>query len=73
MPRSSFAAGARLDLVDFDADLPGDMVRQVTVGFNFRPSEDSVLKLDYIRGVARDQFNNPIAHAGLLFSVATYF
>jgi hypothetical protein len=73
LPRSSFTAGARLDVVDFDADIPGDMVRQVTVGLNFRPSEDNVLKLDYVRGVARDRFNNPSAHAGLLFSVATYF
>jgi hypothetical protein len=73
MPRSSFAAGARLDVVDFDAEIPGDMVRRVTVGLNFRPSPDSVLKLDYVRGVARDRFNNPSAHAGLLFSVATYF
>ena len=73
MPGSSFTAGARLDVVDFDADIPGDMVRRVTVGLNFRPSEDSVLKLDYVRGVARDRFNNPSAHAGLLFSVATYF
>jgi hypothetical protein len=73
MPRSSFAAGARLDVVDFDADMPGDMVRRITIGLNFRPSEDSVLKLDYVRGVGRDRFNNSSGHAGLLFSVATYF
>ena len=73
MPGSSFAAKARWDYVDFDADIPGDSVRQVTVGVNFRPSEDSVLKLDYVRGVARDRFNNPSAHAGVLFSLATYF
>jgi hypothetical protein len=73
MPSSFFAAGARLDLVDFDADLPGDVVRRVTVGLNFRPTQDTVLKLNFVRGRTRDRFNNPSDQAGLLFSVATYF
>jgi hypothetical protein len=59
--------------VDFDADLPGDMTRQATVGINFRPTQDTVLKLDWVRARSRDRFNNPSDHAGLLFSVATYF
>jgi len=73
MPESFLAGGARLDVVDFDADIPGDMVRRVSVGLNFRPTEDTVLKLDYVRGRTRDRFNNPSDHAGLLFSAATYF
>jgi hypothetical protein len=73
MPQSHFAAGARLDIVDFDAGLAGDSRRQVTLGLNFRPTADTVLKFDYVRGRSRDRFNNPADEAGFLFSVATYF
>lgn len=73
MPRSFFSAKARLDIADFDADRGGDMVRQITVGINFRPTRDTVVKAGYIRGVSRDRFNNPADHAGLRFSLATYF
>ncbi len=73
MPASFFALAARLDVIDFDADLLGDSERRVTVGVNFRPTQDSVLKLDYVRGRSRDRFNNPSDMAALLFSVATYF
>ena len=45
----------------------------MTLGANFRPTQDSVLKLDYVRGRSRDEFNNPAHHAFLLFSIATYF
>ena len=73
MPNSTFAAGIRLDVVDFDTDLAGDNVRQVSLGFNFRPTSDTVLKLNYVRGVTRDRFNNPSDFARALFSIATYF
>ncbi len=73
MPASHFALAARLDLVDFDADIPGDSERRVSLGLNFRPTQDTALKLNYVRGTARDRFNNPSELAGLLFSVATYF
>ncbi len=73
MPTSFFEAGVRYDDVDFDADLDGDAVRRATFGFNFRPSEDVALKLNYLRGRSRDRFNNPADHAGVLFSIATYF
>jgi hypothetical protein len=73
MPGSFFAAGARLDVVDFDADIPGDSERRLSLGLNFRPTEDSVLKLDLVRGRARDRFNNSSEDAALLFSIATYF
>jgi hypothetical protein len=66
-------ARARYDLVDFDSERRGDSVRRVTVGLNFRPSEDTALKLDYVRGRTRDRFNNVGDDAGLLFSIATYF
>ncbi len=73
MPSSSFAAKARFDYVDFDAQRVGQSTGQVTLGANFRPTQDSVLKLDYVRGRSRDEFNNRADHAFLLFSIATYF
>ena len=73
MPDSYFSAGARVDAVDFDSDADGDSVRQLTVGVNLRPTQDTVLKLDYLRGRSFDAFENPEDHAGIQFSVATYF
>ena len=73
MPSSSFAAKLRFDYVDFDSERVGQSVGQVTLGANFRPTQDSVVKLDYVRGRSRDEFNNRADHAFLLFSLATYF
>ena len=73
MPQSSFALKARWDYVKFDAEIPGESAGQVTVGANFRPTRDSALKLDYVRGRGRDRFNNLAHHAFLLASIATYF
>ncbi|MEX2572353.1 MAG: hypothetical protein WD737_13725, partial [Gemmatimonadota bacterium] len=58
MPGSFFEIGSRLDLVDFDDDLAGDSARLLTVGLNFRPTEDAALKLDFFRGRNYDRFNN---------------
>ncbi len=73
MPNSSLSAGVRFDVVDFDTGIPGDGVRQLTLGLVFRPTADTAVKLDYARGRARDRFNNPSEHAGVQLSVATYF
>ncbi len=73
MPQSYFSAGARVEAVDFDSDGDGDSVKQVTAGVNFRPTEDTVLKLNYLRGQSFDPFDNQSDHAGIQFSVATYF
>jgi hypothetical protein len=73
MPNSYFSFGARIDFVDFDSDRDGDSVRQLSAGVNFRPTEDTVLKLDYLRGRSFDAFENRSEHAALLFSLATYF
>lgn len=73
MPSSSFAAKVRVDYVDFDSERAGQTTSQITLGANFRPTQDSVLKLDYVRGRSRDEFNNAADHAFLLFSIATYF
>jgi hypothetical protein len=73
MPSSAFAAKVRVDYVDFDVDRVGQTTGQISLGFNFRPTQDSVVKLDYVRGRDRDEFNNRSDHAFLLFSLATYF
>ena len=73
MPSSSFAAKARFDYVDFDTDAAGQETRQVSLGLNFRPTQDSVLKFDYVRGRSRNEFNTAADHAFVLFSLATYF
>jgi hypothetical protein len=73
MPQSSFALKARWDYVKFDADIPGESAGQITVGANFRPTRDSALKFDYVRGRGRDRFNNLAHHAFVLASLATYF
>jgi hypothetical protein len=73
MPRSFFSAGARVDAVDFDSDVEGDSVEQISLGLNFRPTADTALKLNWVRGRAADRFNNRSDHAAILFSLATYF
>ena len=73
MPQSTFSVKARFDYVDFDTAIEGTSVAQVTVGLNFRPTEDSAIKLDYVRGRGRDEFNNLGEHAFVLASLATYF
>lgn len=73
MPNSTTSAKLRFDAVDFDQDHAGDGVTQLSAGFNFRPTADTVLKLDYVRGRVRDRFNSPAETAAILFSIATYF
>ena len=73
MPSSSFAAKVRYDFVDFEADAAGQETQQLSLGLNFRPTQDSVLKLDYVRGRSRNEFNTASDHAFVLFSLATYF
>jgi hypothetical protein len=73
VPGSFFTLKARVDQVDFDTDIVGDSRGQLTLGLNFRPTTDSVLKLDFVRGRSRDRFNNATEHAFLLASIATYF
>jgi hypothetical protein len=73
MTASAFTIGARFEAVDFDADRPGDSIRQMTLGLNFRPTPETAVKLDYVRGRSIDGFENPSDHAAVLLSVATYF
>jgi hypothetical protein len=68
-----FSAGVRYEIVDFDRRIAGDDVHQWQFGLNFRPTRESVLKLSWLRGTSHDRFNNAAAHAGVRFSLATYF
>ncbi len=73
LPSSVFTGVGRWEAVDFDAENPGDSQRRLTLGLNFRPEEDTVLKLDYQRNWALDPFENESKGAALLLSAATYF
>ncbi len=73
MPGSYFTIGARIEAIDFDTSLPGDDTRQLSVGANFRPGDETAFKFAWVRGRNRDRFNVPEQFARLQFSVATYF
>jgi hypothetical protein len=73
MPQGAFTAKLRFDRVDFDRDAVGQHVEQGTAGLNFRPTRESVIKLDLVRGREFDRFNNRSDFVRLLASFATYF
>ena len=73
LPGSLIALKGRVDYVDFDSDVAGDGVVQLSIGVNYRPTLDTVLKFDFVRGRSRDRFNTASEHAKLLMSIATYF
>ena len=73
LPEGLFTAKVRVDWLDFDRDVTGDDVAQLSAGVNFRPTSDSVIKFDLVRGWSHDRFNNRSEHARLLASFATYF
>lgn len=74
LPGSVFTLVARGDWVDFDSDRDGDSEEGLTLGANFRPTEETVFKLDYnwtwTTPVAGDKGD---ADGRLFFSFATYF
>jgi hypothetical protein len=73
MPESFFEGVVRYDWVDFDTELKGDSHTRLTIGLNFRPTADSVFKLDYLYNWQKNRFNVTAKSVGCLFSVATYF
>lgn len=72
-PGSTFTLKARFDAIDLDADAVGQHVRQGGAGINFRPTSESVIKMELVRGWMYDRFNNRSDFARLLASFATYF
>ena len=68
-----FTLKARVDAIDFDTEAVGQHVRQASAGINFRPTSESVIKTELVRGWSYDQFNNRSDFVRLLASFATYF
>jgi hypothetical protein len=72
-PGSTFTVKARIDAIDLDSDAVGQHIRQAGAGINFRPTSESVIKLELVRGWQYDRLNNRSDFARLLGSFATYF
>ena len=71
---SLFTVVARGDLMDYDTDTDGDDEDGLTLGVNFRPTEETVFKLDYNwRRYAPAGGDKGDAEGRLFFSFATYF
>ncbi|MDX2475202.1 MAG: hypothetical protein QNL91_16015 [Candidatus Krumholzibacteria bacterium] len=71
---SVFTAVARVDWIDYDTDQDGESEEGFTLGLNFRPTEETVFKMDYnwawqtpVGGEKGD------AEGRFFFSFATYF
>ncbi len=65
---------ARGDWMDYDTDHDGDSEDGLTVGVNFRPTEETAFKLDYNwRRVTSVEDERGAAEGRLFFSFATYF
>lgn len=73
LPQSHFMAIVRYEFVDFDTDLGGDAQQRLSLGLNFRPTSDTVFKLDYHYDWHWSVVNVLERGAGVNFSVASYF
>jgi len=73
LPLSHFTAVVRYDLADFDRQINGDARQRVSVGLNFRPTSDTVFKLDYHHDWQWSRVDVVEKGAGINFSVASYF
>ncbi|HLF19283.1 MAG TPA: hypothetical protein VI704_00685 [Bacteroidota bacterium] len=71
--RSKFSVAVRFDYVDFDKDVTGDDHKRITLGLNFRPIQDSVLKFNYEQNWISDRENNVDRSVRFLVSLASYF
>lgn len=72
LPQSYFSTSARYEFVDFDSDLAGDAQQRIALGVNFRPTSDTMFKLDYHYTWQWSRVNVVENGAGINFSVATY-
>lgn len=74
LPGSVVTLVARGDWVDYDSDNDGDAEEGVTIGANFRPTEETVIRIDHNwRKVTPPGGEKGDAEGRLFFSFATYF
>ncbi len=73
LPKSYFIFALRYDEVHLDMDIEGALTRQFSVGFNFRPFEDSIVRINYSRAWVYDRIYNMSNQALITASLATYF
>ncbi|HEY5614576.1 MAG TPA: hypothetical protein VIL52_01005, partial [Bacteroidota bacterium] len=71
--RSVFTASVRFDAVDFDRDILGDDRTRLTLGINFRPVFDTVIKFNYEQNWMYDRENNLARAVGFIIAMASYF
>ena len=75
LPQSVFTAAARVDYVDHDQNVDGLDQERLTLGLNFRITEETVFKNDLLfdRGRALNASDWDDTQTAYRFSVATYF
>jgi len=75
LPQSVFTGVARLDYVDRDQTSDGNDQERLTLGVNFRPTEETVLKNDIFFDRSRAMGATEWGDSGpsYRFSIATYF
>jgi hypothetical protein len=72
---SVFTGVVRWDRVDFSRGVPGDLIERLTLGLNWRPVEEAVIKSDFQWNWATPlgTTDRGAADKRLLLSLATYF
>jgi TonB dependent receptor len=73
LPKSYFTFALRYDEIHLNKDIKGDIMRQFSLGLNFRPIEDMVFRVNYSRGWTYDKLYNLTHTALMTASFATYF
>ncbi len=75
LPQSVFTAAARYDWVDRDQLTDGNEVERLTLGINFRPTEETAFKNDLVLDRARVAGAEDPSdwELGYRFSIASYF
>lgn len=72
-PRSAVTGSVRFEMVDFDRDISGDDRTRLMLGVNFRPVQDTVIKLNYEQNWVRDREMNLTRRVGILLALSSYF
>jgi hypothetical protein len=75
LPQSLFTLAARIDYVDHDQHVDGGDAERLTIGLNFRPTEETAFKNDLLfdRGRSSGGLDWEDTKTSYRFSIATYF